>query len=62
MVTDKLKTLGLTNTNCFQYYRCEIIYIQRGRYFPTIASGYKDAAVCDTLEQAHKWIDEKKKQ
>ena len=59
-MTDKLQALGLTNTSTYQYYRCEIIYIQNGTYYPTIAAGYKDAAKCSSIEEARTWIDEKK--
>lgn len=61
MLTDKMKSVGLTNTNTHTMYRGEMIYIQDGLYYPTIMNGYKDATCCISLEDAHKWIEEKNK-
>lgn len=61
-MTDKLQALGLRNTRAFTYYKFEVIYIQDGKYYPTIAAGYKDAAKCDSLQEANAWINERKRE
>lgn len=60
-MTDKLQELGLRNTRTFTYHRNELIYIQDGKYYPTIAAGYKDAAKCDSMDEACAWINERKR-
>lgn len=53
----KLKLVGCKDMSTYIMYRCEPIYIQNGKYYPTIASGYKDAACCSTLQDAQRFID-----
>ena len=60
MIPQKLQEVGCTSTNTHTSYRGEFIYIQNGCYYPSVCNGYKDAAKCATLEDAQKWIDEKK--
>lgn len=60
MVTDKMKAVGLTNTSTHCMWRGEFIYVQNGKYYPTICNGYKDAACCNTLAEAQEWINAKK--
>ena len=44
MIPHKLQKVGCTNTNTHIMYRGEIIYIEDGKYYPTICNGYKNAA------------------
>ena len=57
MVTEKLKKVGCTSMKVFNLYRGEVIYIQDGKYYPTICNGYKTAAKCNTYDEARKVID-----
>ena len=43
----------LSNT----YYRGELILVQSSKYYPSIACGYKSAAVFNTCQEAEKWIN-----
>lgn len=57
MIPHKLQEVGCTNTNTHTMYRGEIIYIEDGKYYPTICNGYKNAACCNTCSEAKQWID-----
>lgn len=60
MIPQKLQSLGLTNLNSYTMWRNEFIYIQDGKYYPTITMGYTNAAVCPSLESAKQWINNNK--
>lgn len=57
MIPDKLRKIGCTSTSTYLKFRCETIYVQDGKYYPTICNGYKYAAKCNTIEEAHKVIN-----
>lgn len=57
MIPKKLQEVGCTNTNVHTMYRGEIIYIEEGKYYPTICNGYKNAACCNTDSEAKQWVD-----
>lgn len=60
-MVEKLKKVGCTSMKVFCLYRGELIYIQDGKYYPTICNGNKAAAKCNTYDEAHKVIDLAKK-
>lgn len=56
-MTEKLKKVGCTSMKVFNLHRGEVIYIQDGKYYPTICNGNKTAAKCNTYDEARKIID-----
>lgn len=58
IIPKKLKEVGCSDTSIYTMYRGEIIYIQDGKYYPTIINGYKDAAMYKSLKCAMMWIDD----
>lgn len=61
MLTEKMKAVGLVDVSTHTMFLGEFIYIQDGKYYLTICNGYKDVAICNTLDEAHKWLLDKKK-
>lgn len=60
MIAKNLKDLGLKSIKNFCNYRCEKIFIENGKYYPTIQNGFDRAAKVDDINAACNWIDDNK--
>lgn len=60
LIPIRLREVGCTSMTTHTAYRGEIIYTTADGYYPTIANGYKAAARCSSMEEACKWLDERK--
>lgn len=60
VIPERLQKLGLVSMSTHSYYRGELIFIQGGKYYPTIACGDKSAAVFNSRQEAEAWIDKQR--